>query len=946
MKHKRLFLILILIALCFSVYAEENYAIKVVSADKMDVEGSIVTLEGNVVLELSTESEDKSKSNRKLSAQKVLFNLDENLLQATGMVHMQEGKDSEFNGDAISLNWKTLDVVVFDGGSFSNRNNAQGTAVKFSTSGNRVSYEGETDSVFFENGVVATRPDDPYWSIRAKEIGMANTDLFFKNATFRMGRVPMLWFPLFFYPGARLAINPAIGVSADKGMFINTTFELYGVYPRMGESGDSDFGENNAAGAFLALLQDSDGTDSIRDGLIYRKIKQGEKLSPVEDWARKTGSYFALFADAFEENGVSLGYDTKNRTNDSSLKLDSTGVVAFRNEPVYNYYGKLRYAFDFGFNMRVDKSNIALTVPVYSDPDVKYDFLNRNTVFGLDAALGVEQNFPSTYSEINEYDIKFNASSYHMIGKNRFNINNVNSNIKYKWNYLNRKFEVTQASFPYISVSTGGDIFNISKSSERKVNLISELAGKFNEEYENLDLTDVKSADYSTVGNVTPMKGPEVKNSVTDTSSLKMSFSYSQNLDNRYENEFKHTSLNTNIYTALNLSGNAKNLFSFTESIRPDYSATFAEGTYNTSKLKITSSLSASVPVAGLSYTLAQNLFVGEKKEGNVHHEFGKWDKSDISSHSLTFAKSFGPFSVSVKQTLRPLTETLNPALSFSSSGFSVSYSTLYNMFGDSFLDQTKSNLNFGYNKTNFSVNFYNSLDHKKDNLEGYSGSQNLSFYLFDKKLSFSEKMGLGKDCKMTNLSFASSYKNLSASINFTGEECEKESFKINYNHSIKPFYFWKNRIGLESILSTGLVYNFINAYNSSFFINFDMVFAINKFIDLKMSVKSVNNTLYSYLDENNKFSFNEMYDDLLRSFDFFGDGRKKTGFKLSSLALSAVHYMEDWNLTMTAGQSVQTNSMGKKEFKPEVTVMIQWNAIPELKVKSKWDSENKWSEN
>lgn len=942
---KRLALIFILTALCFSAFAKDNYAIKVISADRMDVNGSTVSLDGNVELEISTDSEGNEKKTRKLSAQSVVFNLDEKLLQATGSVYMQEGKDSEFTGESISLNWETLDIVVFNGGSFSDRSNAQGTSVKLSTSGKRVSYEGETDSVFFENGVVATRTEDPYWSIRAKEIGMANSDLFFKNATIRMGRVPVMWFPLFFYPGARLAINPAIGMSNEKGMFINTTYELYGIYPAIGETGSSDSNEDNAAGAFLALLKDSDDSAQIRDGLTYRKLKPDEKLSPVEDWARKTSSYFALFADAFEKLGVSLGYSTKNRTLDSSLVFDSDGVVAYRKDPVLDYYNKFRYAFDFDFKMKVDKSNIALTVPVYSDPYVKQDFLNRNTVFGLDSVFGVEQFFPSKYSDVTEYDIKLDSSSYHMIGKNRFNINNVNANIKYKWNNLTNLYEVTQASFPYISVSTGGDIFNISKSSEKTLGFSSQLAEEFSQQYKALDLTDVNEADYSDVGDVKPLNGPDIKETETETSSLKMSFSYSQNLDNRYENEFKHTSLNTNIYTALNLSGNYKNLFSFSESLRPDYSATFAEGTFDTTKLKVTSSFSASIPVAGLTYSLSRNVYVRDNKDGETDWKFGKWDKSDISSHSLSFAKTYGPFSFSVRQTLHPMTETLSPSVSFSKDGFSVSYNTFYNMFGDTFLDQTRSNLNLGFSKTGFSFSFSNSLDHKQKDLKGYSGSQALTFYLFKQKLKFSESMTLGKDFKISALSFSSYYKNLNASINFTGEDCEKESFKINYSYTLKPFYTWKNRIGIESRMNTGLVYNFINSYNSSFFIDFDMNFAINKFIDLRMSIKSVNNTLYNYLDENKNFSFKEMYKDLVRSFDFFGNGRKKTNFKLSSLNLSVIHYMEDWNLTMSAGQSVQTNSKGKKEFKPEVSVMIQWNAIPELKVKSKWDSENKWSE-
>ena len=71
-------------------------------------------------------------------------------------------------------------------------------------------------------------------------------------------------------------------------------------------------------------------------------------------------------------------------------------------------------------------------------------------------------------------------------------------------------------------------------------------------------------------------------------------------------------------------------------------------------------------------------------------------------------------------------------------------------------------------------------------------------------------------------------------------------------------------------------------------------------------------------------------------------NGRKSTGFNLSSFKVKVVHYMRDWNLYIDAQGSMTTQYSGKYEWVPTVTVYVKWNAIPELKTQGAWDASNR----
>ena len=161
----------------------------------------------------------------------------------------------------------------------------------------------------------------------------------------------------------------------------------------------------------------------------------------------------------------------------------------------------------------------------------------------------------------------------------------------------------------------------------------------------------------------------------------------------------------------------------------------------------------------------------------------------------------------------------------------------------------------------------------------------------------------------------------------------------MKIKQTVLPFYRWKNRIGFEGVFESDFSYDFNNKYATSLVTGIKFSFAVSKFLDLSVSVSSVNNGFYRYYDEDtDRFVFSRLWKDFLNSLDIFGDGIRHTQFTLNSVKISLVHYMSDWNLYADFKAELKTISSGKKAWSPELTVYIQWNEIPELKIKNKYD--------
>lgn len=949
---------------------EKSSSITIENADKMTTLDDVVVIEGNVVMTFND-----GGTSRSIKSSRVVVDLENKLLEACGNVVLDDSKDEKtFSGQVVCLNWESLDVKVFDGVSSTERKNAKGSAVELYATGESIAYSGDEGTVFFNEGLIATTSLDPYWSIKAKKLALMDSDLFVDNAVFKLGRVPVLYFPLFFYPGTTLSFNPAIGLSSSKGAFINTTYEVYGKYPKIGKKASAskeDDSEDVSASVF-ALMSNKGTGEMVRDGLYYRPIEEVE-LSDVEKWARSSNSYLAVFSDAYEELGLVLGYDTYNSFKNGKLIISSLGAFNYKANPV-GIQNRMRYAFDFSLKAKFDKVTFNLSAPTLSDPEAKEDLLNRNTVFGIDSILGKEQNFPNTYSSVTNYSWSADASGSWSSSNYRFSIDSLKATIDFKLDdsdndgiYVSK---IKSASFPYVGISSSGTFFEKKgkSSTVQQLDYTNELASEFADEQSRIEkpeATDDANKRESTFSGLKPYDGPNVKlEKKTSTSgSVKSGYTFRQTIDDKYVENLKKDDFYTKVSGTVFLNASSPDSWvSVEETVKPSFNFTrdpINETSANdTSDLSMKSTFVAKSNVLGLTYRLSSDIYNYYHKRtatsDTVTKGWGEWDKKHVTEHSLEFRKSFSGFTFSIKETFKPVKETLKPAIAFSKNGFTSSVDMSYEKPEEIF-EKVRGNLNVGYSNSTFSFSLNNSYDFKKSQSDvwaGYTLSQRASAKLFKNSLSLTESFTLKNKFVPESLSLSAVHSlNLekltaktSMSYSMKGEELESDLFKVSMDYSLKPVYLWKNRIGFDSSLSLSFTYDFKNPYSASFTSNFKFGFVIAEFTDISFSVGSANKSFFKYYDDGGNFSVPKMLEDLSKSFDFFGTGRRNTSFNLSSYSIELVHYMRDWTLTLQSVGKL-SNANGRMMWIPEMTVCVQWIAIPELKTENTWKREGeRWN--
>ena len=978
--------------------AEKATSIIIDNADMLYASGDTVIMSGNVRISFTT---DSNSAERTLVSDNVAINLKEKVLDASGSVSLEgtEEQNRTFEGQVISLDWSALDVVVFEGMSSTGRKNSSGKEIIFYVAGDSISYAGSSGGIFFRQGTIATTIEDPYWSITAQKLSLSQNDLFVDRAWFRLGRVPLFYFPIFFYPGTTLSFNPAIGISSERGMFLTTTYEVYGKYPRLGIAGTKSSSSSDNTGndssdnsdvskTISSFLTTDDDSEMVRDGFYYRALEDGEELTDLEKWARSSSSYLAVFADTYEKLGTIVGFDTLNYLANKKLTISATGVVGYSADKLDDYLNRFRYSFDFNLNYKKDKLSLTVKLPTLSDPYVRRDYLNRNTLFALDALLKAEQFFPTTYSEVNTYTWSADASYSFTKGAYTFNISSLKSDIDFKFNKKTEdeqmfyKADVVEASLPYLSMSSSGTFVNLkgkSTKTTKTLDYTNVLAKEFSDELQIAAEagSDEEGTRESVLNGLKPYNGPDLKleeTTTTEAANFKMGYTFSQSLDNIYKTDLKHDNFYTRISGTLYANVAAPGRwFELSETIRPELnysksnlSADDPENIINVEEFNLTSVFKASVPRLGITYNLQHRIYTDYHKTGGGAEETRnrsfEWTKEDVQIHNVTFSKTLGRFTFGFFWQFKPLTEIMKPSISYSDGVFKVSADfSREKRETEAEWSNGKANLNLSYTTEFLFVSANNSYDFQKvrdaegeELWNGYSLTQKATLRPFS-GMTLSENWSSKGKFTDRQLSFSASYvldtavMDLSASTSMSYKDKDSEFIKDNLNISVKlsqdKFTFWKRRIGFDSSLTTAFNYDFQNPYRTSLTISFKLDFSIAEFLDLSFSVSSANKSFSKYYKDG-KYDIALMWEDLLNSFDIFSPRettkRRNTGFNLSSYKIGVVHYMRDWNLYIDAQGSLTTKYSNKYEWVPTVTVYLQWNAIPELKTEGSWDSYNR----
>ena len=175
------------------------------------------------------------------------------------------------------------------------------------------------------------------------------------------------------------------------------------------------------------------------------------------------------------------------------------------------------------------------------------------------------------------------------------------------------------------------------------------------------------------------------------------------------------------------------------------------------------------------------------------------------------------------------------------------------------------------------------------------------------------------------------------------------------YDQTSSNIEIIKNRINLTFNLRSTLKYDLQQHTKSSFEFVLGLTANISGFLSLNLSFTSLNSVIWRYFKdfpgmESSTSMYpdgpqNNLFIDLFDSFNFFDESkRRRTGFKMQRFDLTAKHYLGDWEAELKVGILPLQDPSGKYGLNTEVSFLVKWTPIPEIKTDYKYyGKDNKW---
>ena len=396
------FFVSVLLLLGGSLFAEDAKAgpsvITIENANKTEYKKDEVTGQEQIVLTGAvTVSVASGTSTTKITASRVTYNRENNILYASGSVVMEQtggsSGDQTITASSLLFNTSTLEGI-FDNGKVVQVQSENIQLPEDSTLVVSAKMFGKDSgsTVVFKNATLTfCDAPNPHWKIRASRIWLLpGTEFAFFNALLYVGEFPLLYLPAFYYPKDELIFNPVFGYDQRRGYFTQTTLYLYGRKPLdTSASGDDD--DDDVSAGLYNFMKATKLKEQKREGLVLHNLD--------EDYKGDTNNYFKLMGDYYTTLGTMVGFDTvlkpKKYVSDieANLKLgfsntlfpsgDSYTTFSSKGESYTdsaNFLG-LETPFRYSGNIKLTVTNplsLTLTMPFYSDPYFIEDFEDRS----------------------------------------------------------------------------------------------------------------------------------------------------------------------------------------------------------------------------------------------------------------------------------------------------------------------------------------------------------------------------------------------------------------------------------------------------------------------------------------------------------------------------------------------------------------------------------------
>jgi lipopolysaccharide assembly outer membrane protein LptD (OstA) len=321
----------------------------------------------------------------RIRAWNILFNRTRNIISASGGVEYikEEGEKIEtFRGESITVdldNWSS----VFLGGVSERSLQSDNTVYKFS--GTVISRDEEEVTLLNKAVISSANNEESLWSLSASRVWLLpGSDFAILNGLLKVGEIPVMYIPFFYYPADEVIFHPVIGSRTREGSFFQTTTYLLG-RPKATTSAQS---------SLTKILGNSNDMQKKREGLFLRstgkKVTDPDKVSlrMLLDHYVNLGFYFGTDLDLpamkmLAPMNLSLGVGVTRPIGKSSngnytpFFPDYDSEIKWDESNLFGATVPFRYRLTTGSSIRGKYGSFTWSLPFYSDPMVDSDFLSR-----------------------------------------------------------------------------------------------------------------------------------------------------------------------------------------------------------------------------------------------------------------------------------------------------------------------------------------------------------------------------------------------------------------------------------------------------------------------------------------------------------------------------------------------------------------------------------------
>jgi hypothetical protein len=320
----------------------------------------------------------------RIRAWNILFNRSRNILTASGGVeYIKEDGDKieTFRGESITVNiddWSS----IFLGGVSERSLQSDNTTYRFA--GTVISRDDEDVTILSKASISSASSEESLWSLNATRVWLLpGSDFAIFNAVLKVGEIPVMYIPFFYYPADEVIFHPVIGYRTREGNYVQTTTYILG-RPRASTTSQS---------TLTKILGNSNDMEKRREGLFLRSTgkkavdSSAVSLKAMVDHYVNLGSYIG--ADlGFPGKGIlsavnlSMGVGltrTVMRDGDNYTPFfpKYNGDTDWNSSNLFSHEVPFRYRLKTDSSIRGKYGSFSWNLPFYSDPLVDSDFLQR-----------------------------------------------------------------------------------------------------------------------------------------------------------------------------------------------------------------------------------------------------------------------------------------------------------------------------------------------------------------------------------------------------------------------------------------------------------------------------------------------------------------------------------------------------------------------------------------